>query len=63
MEVFGFPYRADNNMSFEELTKLLGHDLDMQSKSGAGMAIGTTGDGTSKKLSGADKNANNLDKN
>lgn len=60
MEIFGFPYRVPLNIEFDELTKILGHGLDMQSRSGDGMA--TAGEGTSKSVSARDETASNLDK-
>lgn len=62
MEVFGFPTRLPKDTSREELLEILGFGLEMQSRSGDGMAKGTVGEGTAKKLSGTDKNAQNLDK-
>lgn len=62
MEVFGFPTRISASTTQEELLDLLGFGLDMQSRSGDGMQKGTVGEGTAKKVSGDDKNANNLNK-
>lgn len=61
-EVFGFPTRVPLDMSFEELTKIRGYGLDIQSRSGDGAAAGT-GNGTSTSVSSADTNASNLNKN
>lgn len=60
-EVFGFPTRVPLDMSFEELTKLRGYGLDIQSRSGDGLAKGS-GNGTSDKPAATDTNANNLNK-
>lgn len=60
-EVFGFPTRVPLDMDFEELTKIRGYGLDMQSRSGDGLKTGS-GEGTAKKPSGLDTNANNLNK-
>lgn len=60
-EVFGFPTRVPVDMDFEELTKIRGYGLDMQSRSGDGLKTGS-GEGTAKKPSGLDTNANNLNK-
>lgn len=62
MDVFGFPTRLPLDMSREDLIDVLGFNLEMQSKSGSGMKRGTVGEGTAKKLSGQDKNANNRSK-
>lgn len=61
-EVFGFPTRVPLNIEFEELLKLRGYGLDMQSRSGDGLEVGTVGEGTAKSVSGSDKNADNLNK-
>ena len=61
-EVFGFPTRVPLDMSFEELTKLRGYDLGVQSRSGDGLKTGT-GNGTSTNVATADTNASNLNKN
>lgn len=61
-EVFGFPTRVPLDMSFEDLTKLRGYDLGIQSRSGDGAASGA-GNGTSTSVATADTNANNLNKN
>lgn len=61
-EVFGFPTRVPLDISFEELTKLRGYNLDVQSRSGDGLAKGS-GNGTSDSVSTADTNASNLNKN
>lgn len=61
-EIFGFPTRVPLDIEFDELIKLRGYGLDMQSRSGDGMAVGTVGEGTAKSTSGTDKNANNLNK-
>ena len=47
-------------MSFEDLTKLRGYDLGIQSRSGDGAK--TAGEGTATSPSGLDTNANNLNK-
>ena len=60
-EVFGFPTRVPLDMSFEDLTKLRGYDLGIQSRSGDGAK--TAGEGTAKSPSGLDTNASNLNKN
>lgn len=62
MEIFGFPTRIPDGTSQEELHKLLGFGLEMQSRSGDGMKKGTVGDGTAKNSTGKDRNANNLSK-
>lgn len=62
METFGFPTRISQDTTREELLDLLGFGLEMQSRSGDGMAKGTVGEGTAKKVSGKDKNADNLNK-
>ena len=61
-EVFGFPTRVPLDMSFEELTKLRGYDLGIQSRSGDG-AKSPVGEGTATTSSGLDTNASNLNKN
>lgn len=61
-EVFGFPTRVPLDMSFEDLTKLRGYDLGIQSRSGDGAAAGA-GNGTSTSVAAADTNASNLNKN
>ena len=61
-EVFGFPTRVPLDMSFEDLTKLRGYDLGIQSRSGDGAKTGT-GNGTSTSVATADTNASNLNKN
>lgn len=61
-EVFGFPTRVPLDISFEELTKLRGYDLGIQSRSGDG-AKSPVGEGTATTSSGLDTNANNLNKN
>ena len=61
-EVFGFPTRVPLDMSFEDLTKLRGYDLGIQSRSGDGAAAGA-GNGTSTSVATADTNASNLNKN
>ena len=60
-EVFGFPTRVPLDMSFEDLTKIRGYGLDIQSRSGDGAK--TAGEGTAKSPSGLDTNASNLNKN
>lgn len=62
MELFGFPYRVDKDTSFEDLVDILGFNLNMPSKSGSGMEVGTVGDGSAKTVTGTDRNANNLSK-
>jgi hypothetical protein len=62
-EIFGFPYRVPEYTTFDELLKLRGYGLDIQSRSGDGLAVGTVGEGTAKSVSGSDKNADNLNKN
>lgn len=59
-EIFGFPTRVPLDIEFDELIKLRGYGLDMQSRSGDGAK--TAGEGTSKSPSGLDANANNLNK-
>ena len=49
-------------MSFEDLTKLRGYDLGIQSRSGDGAAAGAS-NGTSTSVATADTNASNLNKN
>ena len=61
-EVFGFPTRVPLDISFEELTKLRGYDLGIQSRSGDG-AKSPVGEGTATSSSGLDTNASNLNKN
>ena len=61
-EVFGFPTRVPLDMSFEDLTKLRGYDLGIQSRSGDGAAAGAS-NGTSTSVATADTNASNLNKN
>ena len=61
-EVFGFPTRVPLDMSFEDLTKLRGYDLGIQSRSGDGDKTGT-GNGTSTSVATKDTNASNLNKN
>lgn len=61
-EVFGFPTRVPLDISFEELTKLRGYDLGIQSRSGDG-AKSPVGEGTATTSSGLDTNASNLNKN
>lgn len=61
-EVFGFPTRVPLDMSFEDLTKLRGYDLGIQSRSGDGAASGAS-NGTSTSVATADTNASNLNKN
>lgn len=60
MELFGFPTRVSEDMSFDDLTKIRGYGLDIQSRSGDGAK--TAGEGTSKTPSGRDESAANLDK-
>lgn len=60
-EVFGFPTRVPLDMSFEELTKLRGYELGMQSRSGDGLAKGAS-NGTSDSVATSDTNASNLNK-
>jgi hypothetical protein len=61
MEVFGFPYRVPLDTPFDELIKMLGYGLDMQSRSGDGMEKGS-GNGTSDKVASRDNNASNVNK-
>ena len=61
-EVFGFPTRVPLDMSFEDLTKLRGYDLGIQSRSGDGATAGAS-NGTSTSVATADTNASNLNKN
>ena len=61
-EVFGFPTRVPLDMSFEDLTKIRGYGLDIQSRSGDGAAAGAS-NGTSTSVATADTNASNLNKN
>lgn len=60
-EIFGFPTRVPLDIEFDELIKLRGYGLDMQSRSGDGMAKGS-GNGTSDSVATTDTNANNLNK-
>ena len=60
-EIFGFPTRVPLDIEFDELTKLRGYGLDMQSRSGDGMVKGS-GNGTSDSVAKADTNASNLNK-
>lgn len=62
MEVFGFPTRLQADMTMDELKKVLGVEDQMQSRSGDGMKKGTVGDGTAKKVTGKDRNADNRSK-
>ena len=62
-EIFGFPTRVPLDIEFDELIKLRGYGLDMQSRSGDGSKIGTVGNGTGKSVSATDTNASNLNKN
>ena len=59
--MFRFPTRAPLEVSFEDLTKIRGYGLDIQSRSGDGDK--TAGEGTAKSPSGLDTNASNLNKN
>ena len=61
-EIFGFPTRVPIDIEFDELVKLRGYGLNMQSRSGDGLAKGS-GNGTSNKVATMDANANNLNKN
>lgn len=61
-EIFGFPTRVPLDIEFDELTKLRGYGLDMQSRSGDGLVKGS-GNGTSDSVAKADTNASNLNKN
>ena len=61
-EVVGFPTRVPLDISFEDLTKLRGYDLGIQSRSGDG-AKSPVGEGTATTSSGLDTNASNLNKN
>ena len=61
-EIFGFPTRVPLDIEFDELIKLRGYGLDIQSRSGDGMAKGS-GNGTSDSVATADTNASNLNKN
>lgn len=61
-EVFGFPTRLAEDTTFEELLKLRGYGLDIQSRSGDGLKTGTD-NGTSTSVSASDTNASNLNKN
>ena len=61
-EIFGFPTRVPLDIEFDELIKLRGYGLDMQSRSGDGMVKGS-GNGTSDSVATADTNASNLNKN
>lgn len=58
LEVGGFDERVDDNMSTEELLKILGQD---QSRSGDGMAAGTSGNGTAKISGTRDNSVSNMD--
>jgi len=60
LEVMGFTYRVDENMSKEDLDELLGVEDDDDSRSGDGLAKGS-GNGTSDKVSESDNSADNLD--
>lgn len=62
METFGFPTRLQSDMTMKELKELLGFEDEMQSKSGAGMKRGTTGNGTAKTVPKQDANAANRSK-
>lgn len=61
-EIFGFPTRVPLDIEFDDLIKIRGYGLDIQSRSGDGLAVGTVGEGTAKTVTGSDKNANNLNK-
>lgn len=58
LEVAGIDEEMDENMSTEDLMKILGEDT---SRSGDGMAAGTTGNGTSKNSAGRDNSTSNMD--
>lgn len=58
LEVGGFDYRVDDDMSLEDLLNILGEDT---SRSGDGMKQGTTGNGTGKNSSARDNSTSNLD--
>jgi len=62
-EIFNFPTRVPLDIEFDELLKLRGYGLDIQSRSGDGLEVGTVGNGTAKSVAKADTNANNLNKN
>lgn len=62
LEVMGFTYRVDENMSKDELDKILGTDDEMQSRSGDSLNTPSGGqNGTGKSVSEDDRSANNLD--
>jgi hypothetical protein len=58
LEVLGIDMKVDDNMSTEELMKILGEDT---SRSGDGMTAGSSGNGTGKISSARDNSAANLD--
>ena len=58
LEVMGFTYRVDDNLTKEELDDLLGVEQDDESRSGDG--LNKQGSGTSDKVSEDDESASNL---
>ena len=58
-EELGLPDRVNENMSIDELDKILGTSDSMQSRSGDGMSKGSD-NGTSDNPSEVDNSANNL---
>lgn len=58
MEVMDVDFEVDEDMSFDDLMKILGQDV---SRAGDGMAAGTSGTGTSKISSTRDNSTSNLD--
>lgn len=58
LEVLGIDMKVDDSMSVEDLAKILGEDI---SRSGDGMAAGTSGTGTSKISSARDNSVANMD--
>lgn len=61
-EIFGFPTRVPLDIEFDDLIKIRGYGLDIQSRSGDGLKTGTN-NGTSTSVATADTNASNLNKN
>lgn len=58
-KVMQLPYRFDNDVSQEELDKILQTEVEDESRSGDGLAKGS-GNGTSDNVSEDDNSANNL---
>lgn len=58
LEVMGIDFKVDENISQEELNKMLGEDT---SRSGDGMGKGSTGNGTGKMSASRDNSVSNVD--